>query len=291
MGANRGTLVDVNEALLHEIVEIAGESSAERILRKSHAALHRLIPNTTAKFTITDLSVVEVESSIPLMPEQLEIAETLAKTATLSINNVLSNDLATKLRINEERLRIARDLHDRVLQKIFATGLSLEGALRKAVGDDVIKALKQAIIDLDETVGEIRTTVYSLKGPRTSIRQLILLEIERARKMWNVPIDFNLSGPIDTVVSKELFDDVIAVTSELLNNAGKHGHGQRVRYELQATGEELEIIVSNNGGENPTIPHFGNGLNNLSERASQYNGKLSVENLLPGLKVTWKIAL
>ena len=134
------------------------------------------------------------------------------------------NDEELQRLIAEERQRIARDLHDLVLQRLFATGIMLEGALRKAIVEDVQLALKQALVDLDETVGQIRSTVHSLNSNQDSVRQKILHEIEVARTHWGYVIDFNLKGPIDTVMSPNLSEDVVAVTAELLNNAGRHAN-------------------------------------------------------------------
>ena len=192
--------------------------------------------------------------------------------------------------LQKERLRIARDLHDRVLQRIYATGLSLEGALRKAVVEDVIIAIRQALVDLDETVSQIRSTVHSLKGPSGSIRQQIFHEIESARIAWNMVIDFNMRGPIDSVVPESMYVDLLAVTAELLNNCGKHGAAEHVKLDLTATGDSLEISVTNMC-EAAKPFKFGNGLENLSDRANKYGGQLTVENLEPGLRVTWKVAL
>lgn len=276
--------------LLREIVEIAGESTAERILRKLHAASGRLITDSSISYSLDDSNRVNFESENELKPEDLDIAITLAISATHAIANALGNDLAVRMQINEERLRIARDLHDRVLQRIFATGISLEGALRKAVKEDVIIALRQAIVDLDETVGQIRTTVHSLKGPVGSIKQRILGEIEIARRAWDLTVDFNLRGPIDLVIPNEMHADIIAVTTELLSNCGKHGKRGVIKYNLNVTGNSLEVSVRNNSGDFRPIK-FGSGLENLSDRANKYGGELTVENLQPGLLVVWKVAL
>lgn len=276
--------MEVNDALLREIVEISSEVELSRILRKATAAANRLEPGVEHLFSI------DINNKIIHVGSISDITETIAKIATFAYSNSLSHGLSDRLLINEERLRIARDLHDRVLQRIFATGLSLEGALRKAVVDDVIKALKLAIVDLDETVGQIRSTVHSLKGPASSLRQKILTEIESARVHWGLVIDFNISGPIDSVIPKEFNDDILAVTSELLNNCGKHARTRRARYELHVTGNSLEVSVTNKFAVENQFK-FGSGLNNLSERAAKYGGDLLVQNLDSGLKVSWKIAI
>ena len=192
--------------------------------------------------------------------------------------------------IAEERERIARDLHDLVLQRLFATGIMLEGALRKAVVEDVQIALKQALIDLDETVGQIRSTVHSLSNNSDSVRQRILHEIEVARTHWGYVIDFNLKGPIDTFMTGALAEDVIAVTAELLNNAGRHANANKVKYEIKVEAGRLEIQVEDNGAGFKPIK-FGNGLLNISDRAAKYGGEVKVENTDSGLKVTWQIAI
>lgn len=286
MGEHTGTLntVEVTDALLREIVEISSEVELDRILRKATAAAQRLNSNKSNTFELNEKNIITYTG------EASEFSEIIAKIATYAYANSLSQDLNSRHQINEERLRIARDLHDRVIQRIFATGISLEGALRKAVVEDVIKALKQALVDLDETVGQIRSTVHSLKGPVNSLRQRILNEIESARALWGLVIDFNLSGPIDSVVPREYEDDILAVTSELLSNSGKHAKTRKARYELNVTGNSLEISVSNKSVTENQIK-FGSGLNNLSERAAKYGGELQLLNLHPGLKVTWNIPI
>ena len=200
------------------------------------------------------------------------------------------NDEELQRLIAEERQRIARDLHDLVLQRLFATGIMLEDALRKAIVEDVQIALKQALIDLDETVGQIRSTVHSLSTNKDSVRQKIMHEIEVARSHWGYIIDFNLKGPIDTVMSSQLGDDVIAVTAELLNNAGHHAKANKVKYEAKFESGKLEIKVEDNGDGFKPIK-FGNGLLNLSDRAAKYGGEVKVDNLERGLRVTWQVTI
>ncbi len=192
--------------------------------------------------------------------------------------------------IAEERQRIARDLHDLVLQRLFATGIMLEGALRKAIVEDVQIALKQALIDLDETVGQIRSTVHSLSNNSDSVRQKILHEIEVARTHWGFVIDFNLKGPIDSVMSPQLSEDVVAVTAELLNNIGKHAQASKVKYVINVEAGHLEIQVEDNGAGFKPIK-FGKGLLNLSDRATKYGGEVKVDNLERGLRVTWQVTI
>lgn len=207
-----------------------------------------------------------------------------------SLVNVTINEEELQALLDEERQRIARDLHDLVLQRLFATGIMLEGALRKAIVQDVQIALKQALIDLDETVGQIRSTVHSLSNNKNSVRQKIIHEIEVARSHWGYVIDFNLKGPIDTVIPPKLSDDVIAVTAELLHNAGRHAKATKVKYEINVESTSLVIKVEDNGDGFKPIK-FGNGLLNLSDRANKYGGEIRVDNLDRGLRIIWQVAI
>lgn len=256
----------------------------------THAAAGRLISSDNCTFTISENSHVHFSLGNAATSAEREVADSLARVATLALENSRSSELKIRLQVDAERFRIARDLHDRVLQRIFATGMSLEGALRKAVVDDVITALKAAIIDLNETVGEIRTTVYSLKGSKSSLRKQLLTEIERSRLMWSVPVDFNIEGPVDTLIESSKYDDIIAVTAELLNNAGRHGDGERIKYKLSVEDQMIVISVKNGAALQAEIEP-GEGLKNCSHRANKHGGAMVVENLKPGLHILWTIPL
>ena len=280
----------MRDDLLREIVLISSEVSLERIMLSTHAAAGRLIFNENCAFTIDESSQVHCSLRSTATSDEREIAHSLARVATLAIENSRSSELKIRLQVDAERFRIARDLHDRVLQRIFATGMSLEGALRKAIVDDVITALKAAIIDLNETVGEIRTTVYSLKGSKSSLRKQLLTEIERTRLMWSTPVDFNIEGPVDTLIESSKYGDIIAVTAELLNNAGRHGDGERIKYNLSIEDQKIVISVKNGAALQAEIVP-GEGLKNCSHRSNKYGGAMVVENLKPGLHVLWNIPL
>lgn len=290
VGNLQDRLNNVREEILSEIVEISREVSSERILRKVQAAAKRLIPDGDYTFSVDDSLQVHATTQSIISNQDQDLAKMLALVSSIALINSRSDDLNIRLRLEEERSRIANELHDRILQRIFATGMSLEGALRKAVVEDVINALKQAIVNLDETIGEIRSTVYSLKGSNESLHRQILKELERARDTWKVVIDFNFSGPIDSLIEQDKYADILAVTCELLNNAGRHGIPEVIKYNLIVVGDRLEIRTINNCDSKKKLK-FGNGLENCSARAAKYGGQLQVEYLEPELRILWKIPL
>lgn len=280
----------MNELLLREIVGIAGEFTSDRILRATNAASRRLIKSSAVAFTFDGNFDICYSVSGEVSASDHEVITLLAKTAELALINSKNIGLTGQLQISDERNRIARDLHDKVLQRLFATGLSLEGALRKAVVEDVIESLRGAISDLDDIVGQIRSTVHSLKSPLGSLRQKILHEIETARNRWKMSIDFNLSGAIDATVPKEDYEDILAAVQEMLNNCGKYNSGESIQFDFRVEGITLTISTTNLSWENPKIK-FGEGLDNLAARANKYGGELSFSSLSPGVKVTWQIPI
>ena len=290
VGNLQDRLNNVREEILSEIVEISREVSSERILRKVQAAAKRLIPDGDYTFSVDDNLQVHATTQSILSNQDQDLAKMLALVSSIALINNRSDDLNIRLRLEEERSRIANELHDRILQRIFATGMSLEGALRKAVVEDVINALKQAIVNLDETIGEIRSTVYSLKGSNESLHRQILKELERARDTWKVVIDFNFSGPIKSLIEQDKYADILAVTCELLNNAGRHGNSEVIKYNLIVAGDRLEIRTINNCDSKKMLK-FGDGLENCSARAAKHGGQLQVEYLEPELRILWKIPL
>lgn len=150
-----------------------------------------------------------------------EMASGLAKTAAIAIDNVRLHARARDLDLVRDRERIARDLHDTVIQRLFATGLSLQAAARRIDAPDVRARVETAVDDLDETVREIRTSIFDLQradvvehGPR---RALLSLGEELTEAIGARP-SFRFDGPIDTVLGPEEVRHLLAVVREALSN-------------------------------------------------------------------------
>lgn len=209
-----------------------------------------------------------------------------------------------RLAVYEDRDRIARDLHDLVIQRLFATGLLLEGAQRLAAETEVRKKVGQAVDELDVTIQEIRTAIFALQQEPTEapagLRTRVLRELGTAA----VPLGFqpsaNFVGPVDAKVGELTGKNLIAALREALSNAFRHARASRIEVLVDATitlpdgREGVRLTVSDDG---VGIPEGGrrSGLRNLAKRAESLGGSSSYGPGLGedggGTRVVWEAPL
>ncbi|MFJ9415008.1 MULTISPECIES: GAF domain-containing sensor histidine kinase [unclassified Streptomyces] len=209
-----------------------------------------------------------------------------------------------RLAVFEDRDRIARDLHDLVIQRLFATGMMLESAHRKAKVPEVTRGVGKAIDELDVTIQEIRTAIFALQqGPAeapSGLRTRVLREIGTAA----VPLGFqpsaNFVGPVDSRVGELTGKNLIAALREALSNAFRHAQASRIEVVVDSTvtlpdgSDGVRLTVADDG---IGIPEGGrrSGLKNLAKRAESLGGSstygLGLGEGGSGTKVTWEAPL
>jgi two-component system sensor histidine kinase DevS len=203
-------------------------------------------------------------------------------------------DAGRQLALLEDRERIARDLHDRVIQRLFATGLALQ-ALATTTDDDALSTrLERAVDEVDESIRDLRTVIFGLarRTTRKSLRDEILALVTESSRALTFEPRVRFSGPIDTTVPKELWEHVIAALREMLSNIAKHAHATDVEIEVHA-GDTLRLNVRDNGvGLPATRSGEGQGLRNLASRAESLGGGFAIEAAEPrGTVVHWEASL
>jgi signal transduction histidine kinase len=175
----------------------------------------------------------------------------------------------------EERDRIARDLHDNVIQGLFATGLSLQGASRLAEIPEVKRRIEAAVDELDRTIRRIRTTIFELHavhlGGRSLRRELIDTCAEAGRALGFAP-DLRFEGPVDTVSGDRVVEHADAVLRELLANVARHAAAKSVIVEVTAADGELALVVTDDGRGAAGVGSGGRGMANLRARAAALGG-------------------
>lgn len=180
----------------------------------------------------------------------------------------------------EDRERIGRDLHDTVIQRLFATGLSLQATIRRCDGlPDVAARLEQAVDDIDETVREIRTTIFALQssdGTVGGVRHRVLAVVDEVAEALERRPRVRFDGPIDAVVTERVAGHLVPVVREALTNVAKHAAATEVALEIAVVDGGLRVRVTDNGVGLPATPGSGFGLRNLEERASRLGGWLQV---------------
>ncbi len=213
--------------------------------------------------------------------EQLEMMAAFADQAALAWQLATSQRQMRELDVLTDRDRIARDLHDHVIQRLFAVGLALQGTVQRAHDSEVQQRLSEAVDDLQGVIQEIRTTIFDLHGASqgiTRLRQRIDEAIAQfAGSGLRTTVQF--VGPL-SVVGSALADHAEAVVREAISNAVRHAQATTLTVRVKVD-DDLCIEVSDNGRGMPG-EFTGSGLTNLRRRAEQVSGEFTIENLPAG---------
>src|SRR4051794_16791540 len=227
------------------------------------------------------------ESFIPLVPA-------FADQAAVALDMAARQRLARELDVYEDRDRIARDLHDHVIQRVFASGLGLQSVLPRVTDPQARDRIQSVIRQLDDTVRDIRTTIFDLQtsdgvDSGTSLRRR-LLDIVNETAEGALKPTVRMSGAIDSLIAGELAADVEAVVREGVSNAARHSGGGRVTVTLDVTDEVVVEIVDDGRGIDPKAAR--SGLRNLQQRAVRHDGEATVEPLEEGgTQLRWSARL
>ena len=182
-----------------------------------------------------------------------------------------------ELDVVTERDRIARDLHDHVIQRLFAVGLALQGTVPRARDPEVRRRLTDAVDDLQGVIQEIQTTIFDLHAApqgTSALRQRIDEAIAQlAGTQLRTTVQF--VGPL-SVVDGTLADHAEAVVREALSNAVRHAEATTVTVRITVD-DDLRIEVSDNGRGMPD-EFTGSGLTDLRQRAAQAGGDFTIES-------------
>ncbi len=209
----------------------------------------------------------------------VELAVGLASAAGIAIENARLHARVAEFATLEDRERIARDLHDTVIQRLFAVGLGLQATMRLVSDPAVTDRLLAAVDDLDTTVRDVRAAIFELhtsRLPGTSIRQqLVQLSAEASQGLGFDPV-IRFDGPIDTAVTEALADDLFAVMRESLTNVAKHADATTVEVSIDVRDSMLSIRVVDNGVGYRAVALHGHGLSNLSARAARLGGVFTI---------------
>jgi signal transduction histidine kinase len=204
----------------------------------------------------------------------------------------------TRLAVVEDRERIARDLHDVVIQRLFAIGLTLEGASHSISELDAGTQVSRAIDELDQTIKEIRTTIFGLQGAvgangtdQASLRARIVAVAEQAVPALGFIPSLRFDGLIDTTVPDRLADQVVAVLREALSNAARHAHASHVDVVLAVSRDTVTLSVDDDG-VGITGTGRRSGLRNMEVRAKASGGKLLLVDRAPsGTHIEWEVPM
>jgi len=221
-----------------------------------------------------------------------ELAVGLAAAAGVAIENARLLARARELDIAQERERIARDLHDTVIQRLFATGLSLQSAARLSTTPEVVERIQRSIDELDLTVRDVRSSIFELNPPASSSRglrrQLLSVGDEFFDALGYSPM-FRFEGPVDNAIPDALALHVIAVVREGLANIAKHANSPTAEVRVTVAQGEVIVELADSGRGLGERSSGGYGLVNLTTRAGELGGTFEVnDNPGGGTQVRWR---
>lgn len=240
------------------------------------------------------LTFVRDEGAPAFSPADLATAEALAPQAALAFELERARHDREQMTLMGDRERIARDLHDHVIQQLFSTGLLLQSTLSVIDRPPASEKISAAVDSLDETIRAIRRTIFDLARPASAAHQLRAqigdLVREAANGLGFEPaLDFE--GPIDSAVPDDVVPHVLAVVREALSNVARHARARRARVQVAVGGGILAVAVTDDGvGIAPT--GRSSGLANLEGRARVLGGDLVISAPAGGgTRIDWRVPL
>lgn len=265
-----------------ELAEIVGAESAI------------LVPLTGPGIEQGMLAVVRRPTKPSFSTAEIEATTMFAAQMTLALQFAENRARRERVALLDERDRIARDLHDHVIQRLFAIGLTMQNVGAQSSDADA-KRLLAAVDDLDETIAQIRSTIYRLTTPILSADSSIKLRVGRLidelEEVLGTRPELDVRGAVDLSVPDELTDDSVAVVREALTNVARHAAATWASVRITADPDQLQIEILDNGRGIGTASRRS-GLANLRARAERRAGRLTISDRAPsGTHLTWAVPL
>jgi signal transduction histidine kinase len=223
----------------------------------------------------------------------LEMGVSFASHISVAIDRADARITRRRMALLEDRSRIARDLHDHVIQRLFATGLNLQAAAA-AVEPSMATRIVDQIKEIDGAIAQIRQSIFAIRQDTettaVSLRARILEIVDRIGDQLPSRPRVTFLGPVDLMADADLTDDVSAVVTEALANTVRHAGATKVEVTVSAASGLVSIEVVDDGkgpGESPRL----SGLDNLRDRAESRGGTFEIEKVTMGggTRVTWTV--
>jgi signal transduction histidine kinase len=251
-----------------------------------------VLPLAASGHSIGALSVSRAVGAIPFSTTDLAMATEFGAQASVALEVARGRADRQQLELFDDRTRIARDLHDHVIQRLFGAGLSLQSVAGRV--PEVLQDSIRAQVDvIDAAISEIRTVVFALSAPapgaENSLRHRLLDIVSEAGSNMTAPPRLAFSGPVDLLIRGPLADDVTAVVRESLTNVARHAEAANCEVDVTVDDDELRVRVHDDGvGFSPGSRSSGTA--NLAARAENLGGSYSIDGgAETGTSVLWRV--
>ncbi len=309
--ATRGLVLPVGESLsgavltTGEPVTSADFAGDERAAVSARDAMSQIGPAIVFPLGVPGnvrgvLTVGRRHGAASFPPAQADVVAAFAAQAGVALELAASRAEAERLSLYEDRDRIARDLHDLVIQRLYATGMSLEGTMPMITRPEVASRITNAVDAMDETIKEIRGAIFALQArdtaSRPDLRGDIVDLVEETTPLLGFAPSLRLGAGLGGEIKVEVAEQALAALREALSNAARHAAATRVEVTVDVAADGmLTVQVTDNG---TGIPADGrrSGLRNLANRAEKLGGELLLGPAdpgapSPGTRLEWRVPL
>jgi signal transduction histidine kinase len=252
-----------------------------------------LVPIGAAASDARGVLIVGLEGDPPVAASDIRLLESFARQAAIVLELADARRESERYGLVDDRARIARDLHDVVIQRLFATAMTLTGAARLVDRPEAAKRIHGAVDDLDGTIRQIRSTIFALQMTEQSgegrLRSRVMRVVDAVSQQLGFTPAVRMDGLLDSEVPDGLADEVVAVLQEALSNVVQHARATRVDIAIALRDGTLQVEVVDDGlGITADRPR--SGLANLDERAARLGGSFDVRSGDDGgTQLTWNV--
>lgn len=237
------------------------------------------------------LAVARRKGQPPFSAGELQAAEGFAAQVALALDYDHAQAERRRSAILVDRERIGHDLHDLVIQRLFATGLELHGVGARITDPDASDRIHNAVDEIDAAITDLRSSIFGLharrRGSSTIRRQLDDLCRSAAAALGFAPT-CEIDPAVDRAISDEVAPDLLATVRETLSNVRRHAHASQVTVRLDVAGEMLRLDVTDDGRGIPPSARRS-GLANLAARAERLGGAMDIDTGGGGTRIRWRV--
>lgn len=247
-------------------------------------------PMRTRQRTWGALTVARAPGEREFTALELEVLGDLSSQASIALELSRARSEQHKAILSDERARIARDLHDHVIQQIFGSGLTLQSVALTLDDPRDRSRVDQVIGQLDDAIAQIRTVIFAISTrDGSSLRHRLIDVVAELSGALRRPPALRFAGPVDNTITGPLAEDVVGVARELLSNSVRHARAHTISLDVGVTEREVSIIVTDDG--TGIRSDRRSGLHNLAERAGARGGALTLDTGPDGTRVQWRVPL
>jgi signal transduction histidine kinase len=243
------------------------------------------------------LTIGRRRGAAPVPQEQADMVASFAAQAGVAIELAASRADAERLSLLEDRERIARDLHDLVIQRLYATGMSLQGTMPMITRPEVAGRITHAVDAMDETIKDIRATIFALQARdagQPDLRAEIVRVVEEMMPMLGFAPSLRLGAGLGAQISSEASEEALAALREALSNVARHAAASQVDVSMDLAPEGMLAVMVTDNGKGIPVQVRRSGLRNLAMRAEKLGGELRLSLAdpsapTPGTRLDWRV--